>query len=536
MPNPRPHIGRSIRLIAPVAALWVCAAGVMRPASAQFEKPIIIRGPETPQRAVNPPSEERPIWADLDLLIDPLDPSAGEIREVPENILRSFVNEWTRQEYARAEELARQLIALTPDRPFGYYNLACALVRLDRVDEAIDALEKAVEHGWRNQYQFTYDLDLRALHTHGRYLALKAKLETLIRAEAMTPRPLRTDDWQAAARDLELAAPELLKKHHVAGASVALVHDGKVVWTSGFGVSDRRMNEPIRAQTRFKVEAPTHLFTAIAALQLEQQGVWSLDDPLAKWLPVIGKIGPDVNPRLTIRRALNHTAGLRPRYDQLELTDGADEEIRKRLRFDASLPEDEPFYCEEAYLAVGRAIERALGQGDEGSIDPSAVQAPTFSQLVRGRLIKPLLMDDTTFNRPAKPFGGHAVGHSILGTPFKDALTPTAPADPVYTTAEDLGKLIAFLAGGLDGIERAPLDGSERMRLFEDANNLGYGLGVRVRTTEYGRCVEMRDSDRGQGVLMRWYPEAKIGLVVLYNADGGAPLADHLAQLALGGE
>lgn len=505
-------------------------------ATAQFEKPIIIRGPETPQRPLHPPSEERPIWADLDLLINPLDPGAGEIRDVPETKLREFVNEWTRGEYGRAEQLARELIALTPDRPFGYYNLACALVRLGRIEESITTLEQAVAHGWRNQYQFTYDLDLRPLHDHPRYRRLKAHLEELIASEASTPRPLRTGDWRAAADDIEAAMPALLATHHVTGASMALIHEGRVVWTGGFGVLDRRMNDAVQPQSRFKLEAPTHLMTAIAALQLEEQGIWSLDDPLADWLPVIGRLAPDVNPRLTIRRALNHTGGLRPKYETITLTDGVDDEIRKRLQFDPNLPDDKPFFCEEAYLAVGRAIERAIGLGSTDSDDPTAVQAPTFQQLVRGRILKPLLMDDSTFNRAARAFGGHAVGHSILGTPFKDSLAPTAPAEPIYTSAEDLGRLVAFMAGGLDGIDRAPLDGSGRTRLFDDALGLGYGLGVRVRETAFGRCAEVRDSDHGQGVLMRWYPDAKIGIVVLYNADGGAVLADQVAQLALGGE
>ena len=50
-----------------------------------------------------------------------------------------------------------------------------------------------------------------------------------------------------------------------------------------------------------------------------------------------------------------------------------------------------------------------------------------------------------------------------------------------------------------------------------------------------GIRLQVKGERNGQGCLMRWYPGQRVGVVVLYNAAGGAAAAERIAHLALGG-
>jgi len=64
----------------------------------------------------------------------------------------------------------------------------------------------------------------------------------------------------------------------------------------------------------------------------------------------------------------------------------------------------------------------------------------------------------------------------------------------------------------------------------------GLGLALDVRKTEHGTRLQVADVVSGTGCLMRWYPENKSGIVVLYNSETGRQAAECIALIALGGE
>jgi predicted esterase len=68
------------------------------------------------------------------------------------------------KEYEKAEEGCREMIAIAPDQPTPHYNLACALSRLGRTTEALEALERAVERGFTDADHMRGDPDLKVLH------------------------------------------------------------------------------------------------------------------------------------------------------------------------------------------------------------------------------------------------------------------------------------------------------------------------------------------------------------------------------------
>ena len=95
------------------------------------------------------------------------------------------------------------------------------------------------------------------------------------------------------------------------GVVVGVVSDQELVWVSGFGFADTKAKLPMTAATKFRMASHSKLFTAIAIMQLREQGKLHLDDPVSKYLPWFKATpaGDDDGP-ITIEQLLSHSSGL----------------------------------------------------------------------------------------------------------------------------------------------------------------------------------------------------------------------------------
>ena len=102
-----------------------------------------------------------------------------EVRHNPRNVdaLAELGHVYTRQ--GRLHEglaVDRKLVHLVPDNPTAYYNLACSQALLGEVQAALESLEQAVRHGYRDKSFLLNDTDLARLHTEPRFQALVERL------------------------------------------------------------------------------------------------------------------------------------------------------------------------------------------------------------------------------------------------------------------------------------------------------------------------------------------------------------------------
>src|SRR5687767_6600947 len=104
-----------------------------------------------------------------------------------------------------------------------------------------------------------------------------------------TPRP--TKRANAGATDPVVSAIEtkivqrmqpLLDEHRLPGVAVGIVRDQALVWSAGFGFADVEKGTRPDAHTGFRVASISKTFTALAIVQLRDQGLLALDDPLVK--------------------------------------------------------------------------------------------------------------------------------------------------------------------------------------------------------------------------------------------------------------
>src|SRR5712675_895311 len=83
---------------------------------------------------------------------------------------------------------------------------------------------------------------------------------------------------------------EAVERKQVPGV-VALVTDRKgVVYQGAFGVADVATGQPLAADSLFRIASMTKAITSTAAMQLVEQGKFTLDDPVEKYLPEMAKL------------------------------------------------------------------------------------------------------------------------------------------------------------------------------------------------------------------------------------------------------
>ena len=118
--------------------------------------------------------------------------------------------------------------------------------------------------------------------------------------------PLGTDKLELKGR-----IDGILNRHPAVGLAVGVVRNGRLEFFYSHGVADVASNTPVTQDTVFRIGSITKTFTAIAVLQLSEQGLVDLDAPVNDYLRAYRLIPAKAGHRpATVRQLLTHTAGL----------------------------------------------------------------------------------------------------------------------------------------------------------------------------------------------------------------------------------
>ena len=143
----------------------------------------------------------------------------------------------------------------------------------------------------------------------------KAALIVAIAACVLSGTSARGADQDDEARAALFAryAEALRRIHDVPGISAAILRDGRVLWSKGFGYQDVEARVPATADTLYDIASLTKTFTSTLLLQCVERGTLSLDDRMSQYTTAIPE------PDATVRHVLSHTsqapAGTVYRYD-----------------------------------------------------------------------------------------------------------------------------------------------------------------------------------------------------------------------------
>jgi D-alanyl-D-alanine carboxypeptidase len=315
------------------------------------------------------------------------------------------------------------------------------------------------------------------------------------------------------------------------GIAVGVVYDQQLVWATGFGFADVAHKIPMTPETKFRMASHSKMFTAIAIMQLREDGKLRLDDPVEKYLPWFHAkpAGPDDGP-ITIEQLLSHVSGLqREAGDHWTTNEFPTEAELKKLyaeRQSAFAPNVRWKYSNLAFAVAGLLVEQVSGQ--------------KWADYVDKNIFKALGMNESSVD---KNVPGLTVGYGRRmpdGTreiiPFIDA-RGMAAATGVTSNVTDMAKFVsANFGGGPRGgsqvVSGASWREMHRVRAVENNWQSGTGLGFDMRRINDKTYVGHGGGYLGNTTQTQIQLDDKIGVIVLTNTND-SNVGDIARELAV---
>jgi CubicO group peptidase (beta-lactamase class C family) len=335
-------------------------------------------------------------------------------------------------------------------------------------------------------------------------------------ASSDRPHELTAQDVEAF---LDGLVPLQIERDDIAGATISIVKDGKLLFAKGYGYADVEKKKPVSAQeTLFRPGSISKLFTWTAVMQLFEQGKLDLDADINNYLDY--KIPDAFGKPITLKNILTHTPGFEEQVKDLFSNDASKLNLGQYLKAHIPAriypPGTVPAYSNYATAVAGYIVERVSGR--------------PFEDYVAENILKPLNMTHSTFKQPLPPelapfmSGGYRLGSD--DAQLFEVVNPF-PAGSLSSSATDMAQfMMAHLADGQLGDARilkpetARLMHSRLFALDDGANAMCYGFyeeslnGQRI--IGHGGDTIYFHSD------LHLILDQKLGFFVSYNSAGRA--------------
>lgn len=313
------------------------------------------------------------------------------------------------------------------------------------------------------------------------------------------------------------------------GLPAAVVKGKDTLLLKAYGKADVEGDVAATVDTVFPIGSDTKQFTAAAMLQLRDQGKLSLDDDITKWLPDFETRGNNV----TLRHLLGHTSGIVDLTEMPELramklmrnpTVTRDDVYKVISRYPFAFPTGSmQTYSNSGFWLLGLIIEKASGM--------------TYEEYVEKRIFEPLGMTRSMYCNSSETVPRRAYGHGLRNgiKPFVRVIpivqTGTYAAGAICSTAEDLITWLQALHGGKVLTPKSYVEMITPSTL-SDGTPLRYSMGLFVGEDSHGiKFIGHDGGGFGFSSQTRWYPDARLAVVVLTNSepDDTTAVADNLA-------
>ena len=322
------------------------------------------------------------------------------------------------------------------------------------------------------------------------------------------------DQYQGAILD---RLGEIRSATGAPGVTAAVAVDGEVIFSGGVGWAELENQAPAAGVTVHNVASISKVMTAVAVMQLIEEGTLSLDGRLRVYLPAL----PESVAGVTLRQILTHTSGLRSAYGPTslgrfdELIDAVVRSGADALRF---VPGDLWSYSSDAFSLLQPVIEAASG------LD--------FEDYMRIRVWEPAGMPRSAFDVPSRIVPRRGGGYvrdgdgNRINAAYQD-LAYRYAGFGMLSTAGDLARLgVAINSGALlkgstvalmhrvqvEPVREFVADGLPRQLDF------GQALGWRVDTDAAGRrYVNHSGRIKGVGSILINYPDEDLVVALIAN-------------------
>lgn len=312
------------------------------------------------------------------------------------------------------------------------------------------------------------------------------------------------------------------------GASVVVIHDGKVAYIRSYGLANVEEHVPATPETDYRLASLTKQFTATAIMLLVQDGKLKYDDRVIDLLPGFPAYGRDI----TVRHLLTHTSGLWAYEDFVP--DTATVQVKDRDVLELIGRADSTYfapgsafrYSNSGYAVLALIVERVSGE--------------PFARFLHDRIFAPLGMNGSVaYERGVSTVPNRAFGYTRRGGGFvrtdQSSTSAVLGDGGIYTSVADLVKWDRALETH-KLVSAGAREQSWTPYVLSDGEPTHYGFGWFVDQDRGRKRLTHNGETRGFTNAILRYPAERLSVIVLTNTTNSAPwdAAQRIADLWLG--
>ena len=300
------------------------------------------------------------------------------------------------------------------------------------------------------------------------------------------------------------------------GAAVAVVKDGELVFSKGYGSANLEYDIPVTASTIFHVASVSKQFTAFSVLLLAEQGKLNFDDDVRKYIPEV----PDFGKRITLRHLASHTSGLRDQWNLLAMAGWRLDDVitkehilklvakQQELNFE---PGEEFLYCNTGFTLLAEVVSRVSGK--------------SFAEFTKSEIFDPLGMSNTLFyDDHEKIVKNRAYSYYTDDSGYKKSVLSYANvgATSLFTTVEDL----CSWALNFEKPEVGSKQTHDEMNSLAKLNNgetFGGAYGQFINDYKGLKQIQHGGADAGYRTYLGRFPDQQFAVAVFSNYADASP-------------
>lgn len=341
---------------------------------------------------------------------------------------------------------------------------------------------------------------------------------------------------ESAEARAEARLESTFKSHRAPAMTEAVASQGRIVFSRSRGFADLENQVPASAATVYDIGSVSKVLTAVAVMQLVEEGRVGLDDPIRKHVPAF----PEKSAPITIRQLMTHTSGIR-HYRNTDFPGTADNEnLRPYLSFEDAITifKDDPLLFPPgkyfSYTSYGVNLLQGVIEKASGA---------SFEEYMRRRVWSPAGMASTQFDVPARIVPHRARSYvtakdePIANVPYGD-LTYKFASGGMMSTAEDLVRFASALNAGKllkPETRKAMWTPQTGLMEFRDGKPTGVAVGTQallwgVRHDEAGRrfAYHCGSVQQFQACLVN-YPDRDLAVAILANSWDATGWKENIA-------
>ncbi len=341
----------------------------------------------------------------------------------------------------------------------------------------------------------------------------------------ITALPISAQQYEKQIKAIEYFVVKQMKVDKIPGLSIGFYKDD-FIWAKGFGYADLENKTPASARSAYRLASNTKSMTAVAILQLVEQGKVDLDAEVQTYVPYF----PRKRWPVTVRQLLGHLGGIshyRNHVVESHIKEHKDTRDALAIFADFDLvaePGTKYNYSSYGYNLLGAVVEGAARQ--------------PYGDYLRENLWEPLGMDDTHMDDPGEILPNRVRGYRLIDGEVKNSeyvdISSRFAAGGTRSTVIDLLKY----ARGLNTtkvLSRESIDLMHTPMTKKDGRYIIYGMGWRIAPVNGHFHAYHTGSQAETRTLLARFPEENLAIALAYNLEGADRLlfAHRLFQLVM---